>query len=102
MYMFDLNRRYNQHYNERYNWPIVPPIHIKHGHSSVSYQWAIYQKYDWHGCESPSGYGALISWIFFHCADENHKKNRGGGGGGWSETDCLLIAILHWRQVEER
>ena len=42
------------------NWPtevpIVAPIQIKHVHFSVSYQWAIYQKY---GRESPSGYGPL-------------------------------------------
>ena len=31
--------------------PIVTPIHIKHVHSSVSYQWAIYQKYNWRGHE---------------------------------------------------
>ena len=55
MYMFDLGWRYNR----QYNWPIVLPINIKHVHSSVSYQWAIYQKYDRRGCESPSGYGAL-------------------------------------------
>ena len=57
--MFDLNRRHN--------WPtiapvvalIIAPIHIKHiyMHSSVSYQSAIYPKYDWRGHESPSGYG---------------------------------------------
>ena len=55
MYMFDMNRRYN--------WPIVAPIvapiHIKHVQSSVSYQWAIYQKYDRRGHASPSGYGPL-------------------------------------------
>ena len=49
--MFDLNRCYNL--------PIVAPFHIKHIHSSVSYQWTIYQKYDRNGCESSSGYGAL-------------------------------------------
>ena len=38
---------------------IVAPIQIKHVHSSVSYQWVIYQKYHWHGRESSSGYGAL-------------------------------------------
>ena len=47
----------------RYNLPIVAPIvsaiQIKHVHSSVSYQWAIYQKYHLRGRESPSGYGAL-------------------------------------------
>ena len=58
MYMFDLNRSYNQ----RCNRPIVAPIHIKHVQYSFSYQWATYQKYDWCGCESPSGYGAL-EWV---------------------------------------
>ena len=50
-------------YNRRYNRPIVPtivpPIQIKHVHSSFSYQQAIYQKYNRRGNESPSGYGAL-------------------------------------------
>ena len=53
--MFDLKRCYNG--------PIVAlvvaPIHIKHVHSSVSYRWAIYKKYDRRGCESPSGYKPL-------------------------------------------
>ena len=40
--------------------PIVAPFHIKHVHSSVSYQWQIYQKYDQRGRELPSGYGALV------------------------------------------
>ena len=40
--MFDLNRCYNWHYN----WPIVVPI--VDGLSSVSYQLATYQKYNWH------------------------------------------------------
>ena len=39
MYTFDPDRQYNQ----RYNRPIVPPIHIKPIHSSVSYQQAICQ-----------------------------------------------------------
>ena len=51
MYRFDMNRRYNQ--------TIVPPIQIIHVHSSVSFQRAIYQKYDRRGRESPSGYGVL-------------------------------------------
>ena len=59
MYMFDMNRSYN--------WPIVAPIvsaivpliQIKHVHSSVSYQWPTYQKYNRHRHESPSGYGPL-------------------------------------------
>ena len=56
------------------NWPIVAlivalivaPIQIKDVHSSVSYQRAIYQKYDWRGHASPSGYGPLgseTSWV---------------------------------------
>ena len=53
MYMFDLNQRYNR--------PIVAPIQIKHVHSSVAYQWAIYKKYDRCGYESPSGYGSLAA-----------------------------------------
>ena len=53
MYMFDLNRRYDL----PIVLPIVVPIQIKHVHSSVSYHWAIYQKYDRRGHESPSGYG---------------------------------------------
>ena len=52
--MFDLDR----HYNRQYNQPIVLQNHINQVHSGVSYQWAIYQKDDRHGCESPSGYGA--------------------------------------------
>ena len=58
MYMFYMDRRYNQHYKRRYNQLIVALIHIKHVHSSLSYQQVIYQNYDWHGHESPSGYGA--------------------------------------------
>ena len=57
MYMFNMN--------QSYNWPIVLQIvpaivlliQIKHVHSNVSYQWAISQKYNWRGHESPSGYG---------------------------------------------
>ena len=46
---------------------IVAPIHIKHVHSGVSYQWAIYQKYDQRGHESPSGYGPLlVQPMMFH------------------------------------
>ena len=52
----------NQSYNRRCNRPIAAPIHIKHVQYSFSYQWATYQKYDWCGCESPSGYGAL-EWV---------------------------------------
>ena len=52
--MFDINRRYK--------WPIVapivPPIQIKHVHSSVSYQQAT--KYDRRGHKLPSGYGPLL------------------------------------------
>ena len=57
--MFDLNWRYNQCYNQSIEVPIVAPIHIKYVHSSVLYQWAIYQKYDRHGHALPSGYVAL-------------------------------------------
>ena len=46
MYMFDLNRRYNRQ--------ILALIYIKLVHSSVSYQWAIYQKYDRRVHKSPS------------------------------------------------
>ena len=37
-------------------WEIVVPIHIKPVYSSGSYQWAIYQKYNWRGHDSPRGY----------------------------------------------
>ena len=37
-----------------------PPIQIKPGHYSISYQRATYQKYDRRGHESPSGYGPLF------------------------------------------
>ena len=40
-------------------WPIVAWINCKPVHSSVSYQWALYQKYDRHGHEAPSRYGPL-------------------------------------------
>ena len=50
--MFDL--QLEQKY---YDWPILAPIHIKHVNSCVSYQCAIYIKYDRRGHESPSGYG---------------------------------------------
>ena len=33
--------------------------HIKYVHSIVSYQWAIYQKYDQRGHASPNGYWLL-------------------------------------------
>ena len=59
MYIFDLNRRYNWHYNCPYNQLILALIHIKFVHSSISYQWAINQKFDWRVCKSPSGYGPL-------------------------------------------
>ena len=63
MYMFDLKWRYDR--------PILGPIIIKPVHSSYPYQWAIYQKYNRRGHESPSGYGALggmpfdMNWTFF-------------------------------------
>ena len=49
------------------------PIQIKPVHSSVSYQWAIYQKYDRRGHESPSGYGPLGTDIWV-------QKGRGKVG----------------------
>ena len=57
MYKFDMNWRYNQPIVAPLVPPIVLPIQIKHVHSSVSYQWVIYQKYNRHGHASPSGYG---------------------------------------------
>ena len=57
MYTFDQDRQYNQWYDRWYDRPIVPPIYIKPVYSSVSYQWAITQKYSRRGRESPSGYG---------------------------------------------
>ena len=55
MYMFNMNRLYNR--------PIVAPvvvlIQIKYVYFSVSYQWAIYQKYDRWGHTSPRRYGPL-------------------------------------------
>ena len=50
--MFDVNRR-------PILWAILLPIQIKHVHSSISYQQAIYQRYNLRGCESPSGYVPL-------------------------------------------
>ena len=56
--MFSIFHKF-QIYNWRYIRPIVAPIaapiHIKHVHSSVSYRWEIYQKYDRRGHESPNG-----------------------------------------------
>ena len=45
------------------SWVIVALIHIKHVHSSGSYQWATYQKYDRYGHESPSGYGPSMGRV---------------------------------------
>ena len=63
MYMFNMNRRYSRPIVALIVAPIVAlivaPIQIKHVHSSVSYQLAIYQKYDWRGHASPSWYGPL-------------------------------------------
>ena len=54
--MFNMNRRSNR--------PIGPPIglptQIIHVHSSVSYHWATFKKYDRHGHASPIGYGPLV------------------------------------------
>ena len=55
--MFYMNRCYSR----VIALPIIAPIHIKHVHSSVSYQQATYQKYEWCGHESPNGYGPLES-----------------------------------------
>ena len=41
MYMFDMNRRYNQPIVVPIVAPIVPLIQIKYVLSSVSYQWVI-------------------------------------------------------------
>ena len=58
--MFNLNRRCNWPIVAPIVAPFVAPIQIKHEHSSVSYQWVIYHKYDQRGCELPSEYGALL------------------------------------------
>ena len=55
----------NRRYNRPTVAPIVPPIQIKHVHSCVSYQGAIYQIYDRRDHASPSGYGPLGSPISF-------------------------------------
>ena len=52
MYMFDLNR-------PPILWAILVPIQIKPEYSNISYQQAIYQRYNRRGCESPSVYGPL-------------------------------------------
>ena len=62
MYMFDLNRCNNRQ--------ILALIHIRPVHSSVSYQWAIYQKYDRRVYKSAS-----VVWPL---------TPRGAGGGGGS------------------
>ena len=41
---------------------------LKHVHSSISYQQGIYQRYDWRGCESPSGYGPLRRKGISYCS----------------------------------
>ena len=55
--MFDLNWR-------PILWAIVVPIQIKH--SSVAYQQATHQKYNWRGHESPSGYGLIVCICAIH------------------------------------
>ena len=50
--------------------PIEPPNQIKHVHSCVSYQWPIYQKYNWRGHESPSRYGVI------NCGDWGWGKSQ--------------------------
>ena len=57
MYMFNMNQHYNQPIAVPIVVPIVVPIHIQHVYSSVSYQRAIYQKYNWRGRELPGGPG---------------------------------------------
>ena len=47
--------------------PIVAPIHIKNVHSIVSYQWAIYPKYDRSGHASPSAYVPSAFFLYDHC-----------------------------------
>ena len=56
--MFDQDRQYNRPTAVLTAVPTGAPILIKHVHSSLSYQRATYQKYDWRGHELPSGYGA--------------------------------------------
>ena len=58
--MFDLQ---NQLYNQLIVAPFIALIHIKHVYSSVSYQKAIYQKYDRRGHKLPSGYGPYVSGV---------------------------------------
>ena len=51
------------------------PIHnIKHTYFSLSYEWAISQKYRWRGNESPSGYGPLGKLISFAGADSGFQE----------------------------
>ena len=57
MYVFSLSRPIES--ADSVGKRIVVLIHIKHEHSSVSYRWAIYRKYDRRGHESASGYGPL-------------------------------------------
>ena len=52
--------------------PIVAQIHIKQIHSSVSYQWPIYQIFNRHGCEWPRGYVALE--VQFYIQISNSKR----------------------------
>ena len=65
MYMFNMNWRYNQPFVAPIASAIVPPIHIKHVHASVSYQLAIYQKHNRRGREMPTGYEALPHFLFY-------------------------------------
>ena len=59
MYMFNVNWQYNRPIAALIVVPIVVLMEIKHVHSTVSYQWAAYQKYDPRGHALPSGYGSL-------------------------------------------
>ena len=51
--------------NQRYNWPIVPPIVPPIGDQTCTFQCSIptgdLSNYDRHRGESPSGYGLLSS-----------------------------------------
>ena len=68
--MIDLNWRYNGLIVAPIVALIIAPFQINHVHSSVSYQWKIYEKYDQHGHESPSG-GRAFSLF---CVGPKHFK----------------------------
>ena len=62
---FNMNQRYHRLIVVPIVAPIVPSIQIKHVYFSISYQWVIYQKYNWRGHALPSGYGAV--WFIPTC-----------------------------------